>query len=151
MVSTIILIDSRCSPEFGKHNDQRAFQHFQQEEFDQVPESASDHWKGAASYRLQNFEQAEEIYNNRPQQDAITHYNRGNTLAHLNRLEEALAAYDEALSLSSEMSELYEDIRNEIKAKYAKPSRGKTTHCCDFLQGCFSSKFKDNTRVLILI
>ncbi|MBF0626823.1 MAG: VWA domain-containing protein [Magnetococcales bacterium] len=52
-------------------------------------------WKAAALYRAGRFE--ESLHALEPLDHADAWYNRGNALAQLNRLEEAVRAYDEAL------------------------------------------------------
>lgn len=55
---------------------------------------------GEAHYRSGQYEEALESF--QQANSAGAHYNRGNTLAQLGRLDEALKAYDEALSLDPE-------------------------------------------------
>ena len=52
-------------------------------------------WKGSAQYRAGNYEKALENFSALNNADAF--YNRGNALAHLGRLQEAISAYDQAL------------------------------------------------------
>ncbi|MBF0213648.1 MAG: VWA domain-containing protein [Magnetococcales bacterium] len=52
-------------------------------------------WKGAALYRAGRFEEA--LHALEPLESADDWYNKGNALAQLDRLEESLRAYDEAL------------------------------------------------------
>ncbi len=52
-------------------------------------------WKAAAQYRNEDFKQAEQTY--RRGRSPTHHYNLGNTLAHQQRLEEAIEAYDQVL------------------------------------------------------
>ncbi|MEX2367594.1 MAG: VWA domain-containing protein, partial [Pseudohongiellaceae bacterium] len=77
--------------------DQQASQEFTKRDFEQAASLFEDPgWRGVANYRDGNFEEAVEdlaLLN-----DAESHYNRGNALAQLNRLQEALAAYDAALA-----------------------------------------------------
>lgn len=56
--------------------------------------------RGSAAYRAGDFDTALEQFEQGD--DARDHYNRGNTLAQLQRLEEALAAYDAALAREPE-------------------------------------------------
>lgn len=56
-------------------------------------------WKASAAYRNNDFEAAEQLYND---QSADGHYNRGNALAKAGKLEEAIESYDQTLSLSPE-------------------------------------------------
>ncbi|MCP5197081.1 MAG: VWA domain-containing protein [Gammaproteobacteria bacterium] len=52
-------------------------------------------WKGSAQYRAGDYEKALENFSQLHSVDAL--YNRGNALAHLGRLQEAISAYDQAL------------------------------------------------------
>lgn len=54
-------------------------------------------WRGVADYRSGLFDDALGSFDADP--SASGHYNRGNALAHLGRIEEAIAAYDAALTL----------------------------------------------------
>ncbi|KAA6184030.1 VWA domain-containing protein [Thiohalocapsa marina] len=58
---------------------------------------------GVASYRLGDYEAAIEAFG--AGDDATQHYNRGNALARAGRLEDAIAAYDTALSRDPDMAD----------------------------------------------
>jgi Ca-activated chloride channel family protein len=57
-------------------------------------------WKGAALYRNQQYEEANESFAHND--DPTAHYNRGNSLARAGRLGEALDAYDAVLEADPE-------------------------------------------------
>lgn len=57
----------------------------------------NESWRAAANYRTGNFENA--LADLSLLEDAESHYNRGNSLARLGRLPEAIAAYDQTLAL----------------------------------------------------
>ncbi|MCP3870153.1 MAG: VWA domain-containing protein [Gammaproteobacteria bacterium] len=57
-------------------------------------------WKAASHYRAGEFDHSLELL--QPLNNARAHYNRGNALARLGRLEEAVQAYDTALDLTPE-------------------------------------------------
>lgn len=60
-------------------------------------------WKGTAAYRAGDYQSAAEHFS---QLDtASAHYNRGNALARQGKLEEAIAAYDEALKRDSQLAD----------------------------------------------
>jgi Ca-activated chloride channel family protein len=82
--------------------DQQASKHFQDDAWDQVPENAPSSWRGAADYRLQDYENAIDSYQNDNQDQANTHFNLGNAMAKNSQLEEAVSAYDRALEISPE-------------------------------------------------
>jgi Ca-activated chloride channel family protein len=52
-------------------------------------------WKAAALYRAEDYERALEYWKNND--SGIGHYNRGNALANLGKLQEAISAYEQAL------------------------------------------------------
>ena len=56
---------------------------------------ADDGWRGAAQYRAGAYEAAVETFS--MHDDALAHFNRGNALARLERFDEAIVAYDQAL------------------------------------------------------
>lgn len=64
------------------------------------------HWKAAAAYKSGNFEQAAKLYSEDKSVDGL--YNYGNALARLNKLPEAIAAYDDVLAQNSK----HEDARH---------------------------------------
>jgi len=80
-----------------QHREQRAFEAYRQGEFERSAELSRDALlQGSAHYRNGDYRQALENY--RRDDSAAAHYNRGNSLARLNRLDEAIAAYSEALA-----------------------------------------------------
>ncbi|MBT5484970.1 MAG: VWA domain-containing protein [Gammaproteobacteria bacterium] len=78
--------------------DVQATEAFEGENYEQAASLfKSEPWRAAANYRTGNFENA--IADLSLLEDAESHYNRGNSLARLNRYPEAIAAYDQALAL----------------------------------------------------
>lgn len=77
--------------------DQQAIRHF---EAGQAAQAATQFeqpdWRAAAQYQAGDYEKALETLRNKGAKDAA--YNRGNTLARLGRLEDAVDAYDRALA-----------------------------------------------------
>ncbi len=71
-------------------------------------------WKGAAAYRNNDFETAAQAFTET--NDAAGFYNLGNSLAHGNQLESALAAYEKALQLNPELADaaFNRDIVNKL-------------------------------------
>jgi Ca-activated chloride channel family protein len=80
-----------------QNDDQRATRKLQQ---DQAAEAAqlfnNSEWKAAAHYKAGEYEQALEQL--QTIDNAEAHYNRGNTLAKLGQLDEAIKAYEQALA-----------------------------------------------------
>ena len=60
-------------------------------------------WRGTALYRAGEFESSLLDFSQVP--GPVGHYNQGNALAHLGRIEEAIVAYDAALALDPEMED----------------------------------------------
>ena len=60
-------------------------------------------WRGNALFRARHYSEAADAY--RLSNTAVGWYNLGNALAHQQRLEEAITAYDEALTLDSGMED----------------------------------------------
>ncbi len=81
--------------------DQEAQRQFEQGDFAGAAEKFKNNaWRASAHYRANNFEDAvAEIGENT---DPEAQYNKGNALARLGRLEEAIAAYDNTLSAISD-------------------------------------------------
>lgn len=93
-----------------KNADQRAAEQLQQNQPAQAAELFSDpQWKAAAHYKAQQYENTVSELENFNTPDA--HYNRGNALAKLGKLEEAIKAYDQALDMQSD----FEDARYNKK------------------------------------
>ncbi len=68
-----------------------------------IAKSRSPGRLGAAHFQAGDFDKAAEAFAGAP--DADGHYNRGNALARLGRLQEAIAAYDQALAQAPGMED----------------------------------------------
>ena len=60
-------------------------------------------WRGSAAYKAGDYESAISDYLD--YEDADSHYNRGNALAHSGDLDAAIEAYDQALALNPDMQD----------------------------------------------
>lgn len=79
-----------------KTPDQQAQEKFNQQAFGQAAELFTDPvWQGSAYYRAGKYEQALEAFKQSKSTKAL--YNKGNSLAKLQRFDEAIQAYDEVL------------------------------------------------------
>ncbi len=84
--------------------DQVATRDYQQGNYAQAQSTFENaQWKGSAAYKAGDYEAALNYF----EQDtsATGQYNKGNALAQLNKLDEAIAAYDEALKQNPEYPE----------------------------------------------
>ncbi len=82
--------------ELWSNKNQRGSQAFEQGDHSSAAELFENpEWKASSLYRAQDYEQALEYWENSDSDDAD--YNRGNALAKLGELEEAIAAYDRVL------------------------------------------------------
>lgn len=87
-----------------KTKDQQGQTQFDKKEFKQAAQTFKDKkWKGSSYYQAGEYEQALKAYQSGT--DADSFYNQGNALAKLNRLDEAISAYDKALGLSPNHSD----------------------------------------------
>jgi Ca-activated chloride channel family protein len=79
---------------------------------------------GEARYRSEDFARAAESWSTLDSADA--HYNRGNALAHLGRLDEAIAAYDEALERAPGMAdaEFNRALVEQLKEQQEREQQG---------------------------
>jgi len=81
--------------------DQRGSRAFSAEDYDRAARSFENpEWRAAAHYRAGDFAEAAAALEG--QEDATSDYNRGNALAKDGKLEQAVAAYDEALAAAPE-------------------------------------------------
>lgn len=79
-----------------QNNDQQGSRAFEQGDHQSAAELFENpDWKAAALYRAEDYEQALEYWQNNDSDNG--YYNRGNALANLGKLQEAISAYDQAL------------------------------------------------------
>ena len=98
--------DEQGAKLFRKGDFEQAAQHFEH-----------DQWRGAADYRAGLYNKALEEYTRSNSTRAI--YNRGTTLAHLNRYKEAIAAYKQVLA----------ENPNHQDAKFEQSGAGRENEC----------------------
>ena len=79
-----------------QNDDQQGLQTFEQGDHRAAAELFDNpDWKAAALYRAEDYERALQYWQNIDSDNG--HYNRGNALANLGKLQEAISAYDQAL------------------------------------------------------
>lgn len=84
-----------------KTKNQQAQQKFNKEQFADAAEQFQDPlWQGSSHYKAGNYQQALDSFKQINSAESL--YNQGNALAKLEQLDEAIAAYDEALTLQPE-------------------------------------------------
>ena len=87
-----------------KNQDQRGLKAWQEEDYEKaIKEFADPQWQGSAQYKAGDYEAALKLFEN--DQTATGDYNRGNALAQLQRYEEAIAAYEQALKKQPQFPE----------------------------------------------
>lgn len=79
--------------------DQQAQHYFTTEQYEKIPESAPSNWQGAGQYRLNQFDQAIQQFQNSEPKTVHSEFNRGNALAKSSQFEAALDAYQNAIDL----------------------------------------------------
>jgi Ca-activated chloride channel family protein len=101
LLSSILLMASPDASAFDwnelwQNNDQRAHDQFDQAQHEKASELFDNtDWKGSSFYRSGDYENALKQWQDNNSED--TSYNRGNALAKLGKLEEALQSYDQVL------------------------------------------------------
>lgn len=99
-----ILATPQTSYAFGWNDlwataDQQAAKAMSEGDMEKAQEIFEDpQWKASAAYRNEDYETAEQLYNNPA--TATDLYNRGNALAKAGKMEEAIQSYQQALKLS---------------------------------------------------
>lgn len=98
--------------------DQQAQKKFNNEEYQAAAEQFSKpEWQGSAHYKSGNFEEALASFQKSNTASAL--YNQGNTLAKLNKIDEAINAYEKALEKNPDLEsakankKLLEDLKKQ--------------------------------------
>lgn len=89
-------------------------------------------WKGVAQYRAGKFEEA--VKTLEKETSAIADYNRGNSLAHLGRYEEAIAAYTQALEKDPENQDAIDNkklIEEQLQQQQPEQQQSSDDKKCD--------------------
>ena len=112
-----------------KTQDQQGQQAFNQEKFEQAASTFErPDWQGSAHFKAGNYEEALSAFEQG--QGASSFYNQGNALAKLNRLEDAIQAYDEALKLDPSLEDaaknkaIIEKLKQEQESQQQQDQEG---------------------------
>ena len=88
--------------------DQQAQQQFAEQQYQQAANTFQDPlWQGSAHYKAGDYEQALKAFQQHDSAQAL--YNQGNALAKLQRLDEAIKAYDQALARDPNLTDAKEN------------------------------------------
>lgn len=87
-----------------KTPDQQGLEAMKNKQHEQAAELFNNpQWKGSAHFKKGDYEKAAEQFSTKD--SATAHYNRGNALAMAGKLEEALEAYDQALTKNPQLAD----------------------------------------------
>ncbi|MCW8929379.1 MAG: VWA domain-containing protein [Gammaproteobacteria bacterium] len=91
--------------------DQKGQKAFNAQDYQTAAKNFSDNnWKASANYRAGNYEKALEQY--AQSNDAKSLYNKGNTLANMNKFQEAIDSYEQAIKYASESRQTTNPTQN---------------------------------------
>jgi len=89
-------VEASIWEDLWKTKNQQAQNKFNQEDYKTAAEQFKDPlWQGSAHYKAGNYQEALEAFKNHNTAESL--YNQGNTLAKLNKFDEAINAYEKAL------------------------------------------------------
>ena len=92
-----------------KTSDQQAQQHYQQHDYQQAAKQFEDsQWQGSAHYKAGDYEQALQAFKQSDTAEAL--YNQGNSLAQLQKVDEAIDAYKQALDKDPNLSDAKDNL-----------------------------------------
>ncbi len=100
---------SQLWQDLWKTSDQQAQQHYQQKDYQQAAEQFEDsQWQGSAHYKAGDYEQALQAFKQSDTAQAL--YNQGNSLAQLQKVDEAIDAYKKALEKDPNLSDAKDNL-----------------------------------------
>ncbi|PKI18011.1 VWA domain-containing protein [Colwellia sp. 12G3] len=90
-------------------SDQQAQQHYQQKDYQQAAKQFEDsQWQGSAHYKAGDYEQALQAFKQGDSAQAL--YNQGNSLAQLQKVDEAIEAYKKALEKDPNLDDAKDNL-----------------------------------------
>jgi Ca-activated chloride channel family protein len=100
---------SQLWQDLWKTSDQQAQQHYQQKDYQKAAKQFKDsQWQGSAHYKAGEYEQALQAFKQSDTAQAL--YNQGNSLAQLQKVDEAIEAYKKALVKDPDLSDAKENL-----------------------------------------
>jgi len=108
-----------------KTPDQQAQEHYQQKDYSQAAKQFEDsQWQGSAHYKAGDYEQALQAFKQSDSAQAL--YNQGNSLAQLQKVDEAIDAYKKALEKDPELSDAQDNLEKleALKKQQEQQSKG---------------------------
>jgi len=93
----------------SKNQDQKALTAYKNQDYKNAADTKLNDIKGAAHYKENNYEAALSEFAQDTSETGF--YNQGNTLAHLGQYKEAIAKYEQALSLNPEFSQAKDNLQ----------------------------------------
>lgn len=104
--------------------DQQGQQHYQEEQYQQAASQFKDsQWQGSAHYKAGDYEKALESF--QQSNSAQSLYNQGNTLAQLQKVDEAIDAYKQALEKDPSLTDAKENLEALEKFKEQQDQQDK--------------------------
>lgn len=111
-------------------SDQQGQQHYQQKDYQQAAEQFEDsQWQGSAHYKAGDYEQALQAF--KQSDNAQAFYNQGNSLAQLQKVDEAIDAYKKALAKDPNLSDAkdnlakLEELKKQQEQQEQQPQDGQ--------------------------
>ena len=107
-------------------SDQQAQQHYQEKDYQQAAEKFDNsQWQGSAHYKAGNYEQALQAFEQSDSAQAL--YNQGNSLAQLQKIDEAIDAYKKALKKDPNLSNAKDNLEQleALKKQQEQQSQGE--------------------------
>jgi len=115
-------------------SDQQAQQHYQQKDYQQAAEQFKDsQWQGSAHYKAGDYDQALQAF--KQSNTAQSLYNQGNSLAQLQKVDEAIDAYKKALEKDPKLNDAKDNLAKLEELKKQQEQSQKDQESQDQSEG----------------